>query len=139
MPKLAIASSRPKNPAYQPLPNRLSRSGACRSSINASVGLAMTPLPESRAAGRYAAVSGRAIVASLVPDSQTTRHSAPRQFRGSNDLFPLKENDMLRSCLAIALACAAAAPIPAVAAPVRSSTTQIDYATFRALAVETEA
>jgi phage shock protein E len=48
---------------------------------------------------------------------------------------------MLRSCLAVALACAAAVPVSAAAAaaPVRSSTTQIDYATFRALAVETEA
>ena len=48
---------------------------------------------------------------------------------------------MLRSALAITLACAAAslAAPPAAAAPARSSTTQIDYATFRALAVETEA
>lgn len=45
---------------------------------------------------------------------------------------------MLRNALAIALVCAAV-PIPAVAAPARSSTTQIDYATFRALAVDTEA
>ena len=47
---------------------------------------------------------------------------------------------MLRSALAVTLACAAAslAAPPAAAAPVRSSTTQIDYATFRALAVETE-
>ena len=48
---------------------------------------------------------------------------------------------MLRSALAISLACAAAslaAPPAAAAGPARSSTTQIDYATFRALAVETE-
>src|SRR5687768_14425917 len=75
------------------------------------------------------------------PFWRTTGHSAPRQFRRSNNhVPPVGVHVMLRSALAITLACAAAslAAPPAAAAPARSSTTQIDYATFRALAVETE-